>query len=346
MGDSKRSSYTEFPAWVAIEAFEKILNEWLEKIAAARRGGFVVEEFIPTDGVAEKGIRAVTKFPCDYSPAVCRLIDDAWSAISRSEVGEWIARERRKELDDVLTDLRQKCDMDFEAPSESAKISLNERDIRAIRQTMVKERDLRFFGDLALIWGRVKWHRWIPCNTSIAKIDRFAAVAADLRRALDQIAGDRFVRRRLSAQELNAVSLLGETAQGLQLSLGMVSDVQPLQPYARFHADGRGVRSEVAAELVFLCDLCFGECPRAVLIDLLNRLEIDLPAKLDVWVADQLEVGRKIANSYAAAQHGINVLLPPQEKSDTRQTGRSLPPWRRADVSLLVLDGYASGLGV
>jgi len=323
-------------------AFEKNLKKALEKIDSARLGQpFYEVEYWPSGRV--RGGKTTEVQAGDYSPTIATLIDQAYSLIDTGEIGKWISTRRGAELDPLLDTLHLNCGLPNASPLQLVRQGITRSDFDSIRATQKRERELRFLSDFALIFGRVHWQRWITANTSIARLNSFEEARQALVKQLRPILQDRYITRRLSAQETAALSALQRLSSGLNLGFESISpDGVRLQPYKRFHADGRGLRMEVGTEVFLLCEHCFGHCPEQTLVSLLQISDLDLPAKFEDWLADVMQAGVILTAAFEQARCLYSPILALDLSSGADTTPRV---WIATDITALKLTGYASGLG-
>lgn len=292
-----------YPSWSNLVAFENALKKALENIDSARLGQPFYEIERWPSGHFRSGKTSVVQAG-DYSPTVIRLIDQASSLIGTGEIGKWISVRRTAELDQLLETLHQNCGLSEIAPQQLEKLGVAQVNFDSIRKAQKRERELRFLSDFALICGRVHWQRWITANTSLSRLESFEEARQTLVKQLRPILQDRYITRRLSAQETAALNTLQKLSSGLNLSLESMSpDGVRLHPYKRFHADGRGLRMEVGTEVFLLCKHCFGHCPEQTLVSLLQISDLDLPTKFDDWLADVMQAGARLTAAFEQAQY-------------------------------------------
>lgn len=333
---SKELKALEYPAWSEFLAFEKAYLQCLIDIAHARRGRPVVRD------VVKDGVVQVTTVPREaglYTPDVRGYIDGGLVLLRQGAVGAWLLKVRQLRLDGTVWAARR----DFKVGQDA--LGGDEQGLNAwhtIREYQERERDLRFFGEYAMLSARFHWNTWNPHTTTKADVERVAKLQVELRSELDKLMADRYLRRHLSPQDLAAVPHLMQMLDGVRQSFEFVVKEAPgLHPFQRYHPDdGRGLRQAVAVELVDLCLLCFGQCPASMLEELLAGMGAELPSALSKWLREQIKTGEAHLESQAQMRNFVNVGLPRDQEDDPRRPAYAVFPWLDSALARhVVVDG-------
>lgn len=313
----------EYPAWSEFAAFEKSFMTCLAKIAEARRRQSI-QERMEKDGVVH--ILDTEQVTGLYTPDVLTCIDDGLSLLRQGAVGEWLLKVRQRRLDGAVQRVRQEFRTEEIAPVGDERRLV---EWHRIREYQERERDLRFFGEYAILSGRFHWNTWLPCATTKSDVAQVVKRQKQFRTGLEKLLTDRYLYRHLPRQNLVAIPHLMQMLEELMLSLEfVVSEAPELHPFQRYHADdGRGVRQAVAVELVDLCLLCFGQCPQGLLGELLAGVGAELPSALSKWLTDQIEVAHDHLKSQELVKLSCNVWLPREEGEDPRRPEYPVFPW-------------------
>lgn len=337
-------SKISYPAWKDFQLFEKTFEETLARIDTLRRGGVEYRaQKWPISG-APRGGKMENIPSSDYSPEIVRLITEASVSLSQGDIGNWLSDIREFALKRTITALHKNCGLPLGIGPTPEIVTVSQQFLDEVRKFQILERELRFLGRFAIIFGQIHWNGWISCNKSAQKLVVFEEANRSLAKSLKAIMNDRYLYRRLSPQDLAATATLQKLLTGLTVSLEYLApDGAPIHPYKRFHADGRGIRMEIGVEILQLCQSCFGRCPKNVLVKLIETSEMQVPSKFDDWIRELLIIGKSLTRSYERAQHLYTPLLPINLPNDDRSPFPRVSPWLCDDIhSLRIIKGNAA----
>lgn len=325
---SKELKEVAYPAWSEFLAFEKAYLQCLTDIAHARRGRPLVRQ-VEREGVVY--VDAVPRKAGVYTREVCRCIDVGYALLWRGAVGTWLSQVRKLRLDATVRPVRRGLLVGEDgcgADDPGLAMWIKTREYQEL------ERELRFFGEYAILSARFHWNTWTPCTTTKADVEGVAKLQVQLRSELDKLMADRYLRRHLSSQDLAAIPQLMKMLDGVRQSFEFVVREAPeLHPFTRYHTEeGRGMRQAVAIELVDLCLLSFGQCPASMLEELLAGMGAELPSSLSKWLREQIKLGQAHLASQAQMRNFVNAALPLDQEDDPRRPAYPVLPW--LDTSL------------
>lgn len=312
----------EIPSWAEFLAFQGKFDQCLSRISDARRGRPQIRE-AEIDGITH--VVAFRPTPGLYSLDVRASIDEGCALLSAGPAGEWITRQRSLSLTQITLGSFASFEKGINAPADE--------NVRAewlkLRAYQSKERELRFFGEFALIHGMFFHRTWAPCSTTVGDVKRVIKQQDKLHTNLKSLLADRYFRRHLSPQDLAAVPQLIELLEGLTESFQFVVKSAPaLHPFERFHTEeDRGIRQAIAVEVIELCLHCFGHYDKRTLNQLLTYLGMELPSALPIWLEEQAEKAKKHFASHRKTSRFINAKLFSDEIDDPRRPFFSVLPW-------------------
>lgn len=332
---------TPCPAWADFLVFKKRFDQSLSDIASARRGRSLVRESV-AGGVTR--VETVRREAGLYTLDVRVQIDEGLKLLTTGIVGEWLSALRNSSLNQITAPGFLAFRNEVMAPGAGAS---NLAEWHKVCAYQARERELRFFGEYAVIHAMVYHGVWAPHSTTVADVKRVVKRQVALQTSVEKLMADRYLRRHLSAQDLAAVTRLLELLEGLKESFEFVVREAPdLHPFDRFHVDdARGERQAVAAELFDLCLLCFDRCDAKLLSQLLESVGIVLPSALSGWLSDQVRNAEAHIASQKALNKVINAKLPIDHVDDPRRPVYAVLPWldRALGESVVVKDCEPKG---
>lgn len=312
----------EIPSWAEFLAFQGKFDQCLSRISDARRGRPQIRE-AEIDGIIH--VVASRPTPGLYSLDVRASIDEGCALLSAGPVGEWITRQRSLALTGITLTSFTAFEKHKKAPAD--------QNVRAewlkLRAYQSKERELRFFGEFALIHGMFFHRTWAPGSATVSDVKRVIKQQGKLHTDIKSLLADRYFRRHLSPQDLAALPQLLGLLEGLRDSFQFIVQSAPaLHPFKRFHTEeDRGMRQAIAIEVIELCRYCFGRYDKSVLIELLTHLGMELPSALSVWLEEQADKAEKHFASHRETSRFINAKLFSDEIDDPRRPFYSMLPW-------------------
>lgn len=334
-----------FPQWAEFEAFHRDYLERLSKITQERcvtviwdTGQGKVHELGPVDampsGDAERHVEVsneerdqqeVTRLSAAYPLTVRQMLADGLNWLPTSQIGKWLTSVRHVWLDKAVEPLRAVAVVDLRDSS------LDE--LNKLRAVQVQERDFRFLGGFAVFCGLVHWDRWsLDSSESKDRLTAFKEASPDALKlfiqVLQSLASDRYLFRRLSAQEQHLVPRLPGIIEAVLETVDLIG-TDDLRPYGRFRPEAV-VRQEVVSEVAELCLACFGQCAPKYLVPLLNGMEIDLPTRPLEWLEKRIRTAHKLVSAYRKTSLLIDPRLPLVFHSDPRWGGYAHSPWLAA----------------